>query len=110
MQRGGMMKITQEWLKEKSRSERYKIRNKEKVYAKWRACKVHRKRELCSFKNCNELGERHHPDYGNPETIIWLCRKHHNMIHGKVKKICLLCEKNHHAKGFCREHYHLIMD
>ena len=34
-------------------------------------------REICSVHSCEELGEKHHPDYTKPLEIIWLCRKHH---------------------------------
>ena len=31
--------------------------------------------------------EGHHPDYRSPLKVIWLCRKHHLEIHGKVSNI-----------------------
>ena len=34
-------------------------------------------RKTCQVKGCNELGERHHPDYRKPLKIVWLCHKHH---------------------------------
>lgn len=39
-----------------------------------------RQRQVCSIKGCNELGERHHPNYSNPKEIIWLCKEHHNLL------------------------------
>ncbi len=33
---------------------------------------------------CGEPGEAHHPDYGKPLNVIWLCRKHHAEIHREV--------------------------
>ena len=86
---------------------RYKLKNKEKVSAKWIATRMHKNKKLCSFKNCKTIGERHHPDYKQPKIIVWLCREHHNIIHGKVKKKCSICNNVHHAKGFCKKHYRL---
>lgn len=101
--------ITKEWLEEQgaiSRKDNEPMMRK-KLSAKWKAKRLHKIRQECCIKGCTELGERHHSDYNNPSFIIWLCRKHHNIFHGKVKKTCSVCEKEHHAKGFCRLHYRL---
>lgn len=39
------------------------------------------KPQKCSVKDCNEIGDRHHPDYEHPENVIWLCHKHHMEQH-----------------------------
>jgi len=33
--------------------------------------------EVCGQKNT----EAHHPDYDKPLDVIWLCKKHHTLIH-----------------------------
>lgn len=30
---------------------------------------------------CGEKSEAHHPDYSNPLSVVWLCRKHHMEVH-----------------------------
>lgn len=38
-------------------------------------------------KICEMCGNKktiaHHPDYSKPEEVIWLCQKHHSMVHRK---------------------------
>lgn len=43
----------------------------------------------CSVPGCESTGERHHPDYSKPLEIVWLCRKHHRMIHRKYDAVPL---------------------
>jgi len=31
-----------------------------------------------------EKSDAHHPDYRRPLEVIWLCRKHHMMVHGSA--------------------------
>ena len=57
---------------------------KKRMIAKSKAKNRYKKREKCSIKNCNLMGERHHPDYEKPIEIIWLCSKHHHELHHKV--------------------------
>lgn len=38
----------------------------------------------CSVCGTHEEIEAHHEDYSKPFDIMWLCRKHHNEIHGKT--------------------------
>jgi len=45
------------------------------------------KRQMCSIIDCGELGERHHPDYANGKDIIWLCKKHHNLLYHNNRRI-----------------------
>ena len=37
--------------------------------------------QVCSIDGCDQMGERHHPDYSQPSLIIWLCPKHHRELH-----------------------------
>lgn len=40
------------------------------------------KKEPCI--NCGDLkSEAHHENYNNPIDVIWVCRKHHLLIHNK---------------------------
>lgn len=63
-------------------------------------------RQICSIKGCKVLGERHHPDYDEPRKIIWLCRKHHKLIHVPIK-LCKVwgCKNRYQAIGYCHTHY-----
>jgi len=36
--------------------------------------------EVCG----SEDAEAHHEDYSRPLDVVWLCRKHHVLLHGKV--------------------------
>lgn len=62
--------------------------------------------EECSVDGCLTIGERHHPDYHKPLQIVWLCKKHHEAEHHKVRRICKVedCERKHHAHGYCNRH------
>lgn len=91
--------------KGKARSKRYKARNKDKVSAQNQAFYVYAGPHQCCIKECSDAGQRHHPNYKEGKEIIWLCRKHHLMIHGKVRGVCSICGKPHHAKGLCAKHY-----
>lgn len=86
---------------------KYKANNRHKVKAQNRALYVYHEPQECSIKNCDEIGERHHPEYDDTETIIWLCRKHHRQIHGFIKTECTIinCCNWSHAKGLCKNHY-----
>ena len=88
-----------------NKHKRYKDKNRDKVSAQNRAYWLHKMPEQCSIKGCFEIGQRHHPNYKKKEEIIWLCRKHHLLIHGKLKGKCSQCDRPHHAKGLCNKHY-----
>jgi hypothetical protein len=40
-------------------------------------------RQSC-VKCGNPKTDAHHPDYTKPREVIWLCRTHHNEVHGMV--------------------------
>lgn len=53
-------------------------RSKLKVYV--RRGKI--KKDLCAINGCGGMKvEGHHPNYDFPLDVLWLCRKHHLMIH-----------------------------
>lgn len=84
---------------------KYKTNNPDKIKAHNIALYVHKEQQPCSINGCEDKAERHHPDYKQPDKIIWFCRKHHIMIHGKSRGICKECDRPHHAKGLCKIHY-----
>lgn len=55
-------------------------RHSDRVKARWQASSFYPIREICSIEGCTELGERHHNNYANGKDIIWLCKRHHNLI------------------------------
>jgi len=60
-------------------------------------------RQRCSIKDCFSIGERHHPDYSKPKEVIWLCKKHHEIIHHT--RVCSICGGKHLARGYCNKHW-----
>jgi hypothetical protein len=40
---------------------------------------------VCAIPDCNCKPEAHHPDYGRPLDVVWLCRKHHKGAHALAK-------------------------
>jgi len=36
--------------------------------------------EVCVIEGCEDIGERHHPDYDKPYEIVWLCKDHHGAV------------------------------
>ena len=91
--------------KGKLRTKKYKDDNKEKTKAQRRAYYVNAEPQTCSIKGCDSIGERHHPDYKLKEEIIWLCRKHHLIIHGRIRGKCNVCDSPHYGKDLCKPHY-----
>jgi hypothetical protein len=43
------------------------------------------KARQCEYPGCNEMGERHHESYDTYSKIRWLCRKHHMLLHKKLR-------------------------
>jgi hypothetical protein len=41
---------------------------------------------VCAIPECEtETVEGHHPDYGQPLSVVWLCNKHHRACHDLLK-------------------------
>ena len=36
---------------------------------------------VCALPECSKKPEAHHPDYGQPFSVVWLCRSHHQQAH-----------------------------
>jgi hypothetical protein len=36
---------------------------------------------VCFVPECSNKPEGHHPDYGQPFDVVWLCRAHHQQAH-----------------------------
>lgn len=36
---------------------------------------------------CGEKAEAHHPDYGRPLDVVWLCPSHHRQTHAMFEKM-----------------------
>lgn len=62
--------------------------NRWKEEARTRARKALRQ-GIIKKKACFDCGDpntqMHHPDYGDPLDVVWLCRRHHELIH-KIKR------------------------
>ena len=92
-------------------SKRWAKRNpekcKERAAIQHKAASAFPERQECSIKGCEEPGERHHPDYSKPTEIIWLCKKHHEMVHHSEYRRCSIegCDRKHMAKGLCHPCY-----
>lgn len=93
--------------KGKARHRKHYYKNKEKYNVRYYAMKHNPKQMPCSIKGCKGKAERHHPDYKKPKEVIWLCRKHHMAVHGKIRGECKLCGKPNHARELCNNHYNV---
>mgnify|MGYP003395988723 CR=1 FL=1 len=95
----------------KARDSRMRTKHRLKYKARHRANEVFKIPKECSIKECNNIGQRHHPDYGKPEDIVWLCEHHHKQIHRKYPNQCKekKCDNKHHSKGYCKLHYNRWM-
>ncbi|MBT7930217.1 hypothetical protein HN682_10015 [Candidatus Peregrinibacteria bacterium] len=65
--------------KGKEAQRKYEKNNPEKKSAHYYARKI--ARMICSITECEEIGEKHHPDYSKPLEIVSLCRQHHAEVH-----------------------------
>ena len=70
-----------ERLREGHRKWRANPDNKIKIQAHISANKKFKKLKICSISGCNNIGEKHHPDYSKPFDIVFLCTKHHKFEH-----------------------------
>jgi hypothetical protein len=41
---------------------------------------------VCAIPECSEKPEAHHPDYGRPLDVVWLCSAHHKQAHAQSKR------------------------
>lgn len=93
--------------KRRDAQKRWCLRNKDKRknYQRilWIAKKSNETPQKCFVEDCNNLGERHHPDYSKPEEIIWVCKSHHRRMFHSGK--CKLCGERVLARGLCNKHY-----
>lgn len=105
--------MTHNTLRENNSSLYWKIKYKERDRGKLRARWVTKglvKRGTIKKNPCQECGsikvEAHHLDYNKPLGVIWLCIKHHRIIHKKFR-LCMMnkCKRPHQAKGLCSMHY-----
>lgn len=68
-----------------------RIRHRPKALARLRAYHAVEKGKIaktpCVICGSSENLEAHHEDYGKPLEIIWLCRKHHKLLHRKKGNI-----------------------
>ncbi len=42
---------------------------------------------------CGEQAHAHHPDYRKPLWLVWLCRTHHQLHHGRINQAVSLLRK-----------------
>lgn len=40
---------------------------------------------VCEVPECGSKPEAHHPHYGSPLTVTWLCSEHHKQAHALLK-------------------------
>lgn len=96
--------------RDRENSRRYRLRNKLKVAEaekRWELRNPHKKqavnkaawarhigkivKEPCivckiSFNKINMNVHGHHVDYAKPTLLVWLCPKHHKMVHVRIKE------------------------
>jgi hypothetical protein len=41
---------------------------------------------VCELPDCSDPPEAHHPHYGSPLLVVWLCHKHHAQAHALLKR------------------------
>jgi len=78
----------------------------EKNHARYLANIEHSESHKCSIEGCTQMGERHHYDYDNPTDIVWLCHKHHGIVHRSSRECDVVgCHNRHRALGLCNKHW-----
>ena len=40
---------------------------------------------VCAIPECDKSPEAHHPDYGQPLQVVWLCAAHHKQAHALTR-------------------------
>lgn len=84
-----VIQYNRQWYKDNrkraiKRSRKWVRNNPKKVKAYNIAHRI-KGRQKCSITGCNNIGEKHHPDYDKPLEIVWLCSKHHKEEHRNIK-------------------------
>ena len=84
-------------------SEPHRVELRERIFADWLRQHPERRRAhvllgnavragrvtrpaACSIAGCAKKPEGHHPDYGKPLDVIWLCREHHMQEHARLER------------------------
>lgn len=70
--------------KNAEKSKRQRERNYEKCTARIKASRVFKVPGKCSVDGCDNIGEKHHPDYNRPLDIVYLCKLHHVKLHQEL--------------------------
>ena len=68
-------------IKEQVRRRRRYYKNPAKEQTRRDTRELYPDTKPCAVQGCGAPGERHHIDYNDPKSILWLCKKHHDMIH-----------------------------
>lgn len=42
---------------------------------------------VCAVPECGRKPEAHHPDYGQPLSVVWLCPAHHKQVHAMARRL-----------------------
>lgn len=69
-----------EWRKANPPSEEQRRKGICRSYTKVLVTRGHLLKQPCSICRSAEV-EAHHPDYGRPRLVIWLCKQDHRLIH-----------------------------
>ncbi len=93
--------------KQREAYRKWSINNKEKRRAYQVILRIAKKHnpipQTCIIDGCEEIGERHHPDYSKPHEVVWICRYHHRRTEHSTK--CSICGDKALGRGFCNKHY-----
>ncbi len=65
---------------------KYPERAKARWAVKWALKSGVLKRKPCRVCGKTEV-EGHHPDYSQQLKVVWLCQKHHELLHHKYKEV-----------------------
>lgn len=71
------MRLTRKKYSEFSEAERRKAKTRSYTRVLLTRNKLQRQPCFCG----SQKAEAHHPDYGNPRLVVWLCRPHHVLKH-----------------------------
>lgn len=51
-------------------------------------------RQPCEKCGTTERIHAHHDDYSKPLVVRWLCQKHHNQYHARIRRLCRALREN----------------